>query len=253
MGAIGRLQQVRPGRQVFQPRRRLRGRSAELRRSPPPGPEFAEEPGRNARNGRWNETRAAGEGAEGVALPPARRGGDQAGERGWAARRRGGARGRSPAIAGPGAAETPGGHPGAAGGRPRPRALTPVCRFPALLRLPARPGGAEPSLSPTSTTSGWKPSPSPGWGAPRCAPGRTRTAAGRAVPFPEAATEDTRSGSRKQELPALLPDPPPLSLSSPPRHRPLRFFPRPPASVELSLLGEPGRKGRPVTDSAGTP
>lgn len=80
VGSLGRLQQVRAGRQVFQPRRRLRGRGAELRRSPPPGPEFAKEPGRNARNGRWNETRAAGEGAEGVALPPSPRGGDPAGE-----------------------------------------------------------------------------------------------------------------------------------------------------------------------------
>lgn len=95
-----------------------------------------------------------------------------------------------------------------ASGHSCPHALTVIYEFPAHLQLPTPLSGSE-SLHnlPLKTV------PSAGVGRASLCSWSTRTGAGRAVPFPEAATEDTRSGSRNQELPALLPDPPPLSQS----------------------------------------
>lgn len=104
----------------------------------------------------------------------------------------------------------------------RPHALTLIYRFPALIQLPTPPGGVESRLSLHHLQL--KTVPSARVGRASLHSWSARTGAGRAVPFPEAATEDTRSGSRKQELPALLPDPPPLSLASPPQHQPFSSF-----------------------------
>lgn len=140
-------------------------------------------------------------------------------ERGWAPRL-GGARGTAGdhGTGHDGDTREPRGPLGASG-HSCPHALTVIYGFPAHLQLPTSPSGIE-SLHHLLL----KTVPSAGVGRASLCSWSTRTGAGRAVPFPEAATEDTRSGSRKQELPALLPDPPPLSLSSPLQHQPFSSF-----------------------------